>query len=385
MKSTVCLNMIVKDEAPVIRRCLESVRPLIDSWVILDTGSSDGTQDVIREVLGDLPGALHESPFNGFDASRSEAIDLAMARGDADYLLFIDADDLMEVEPGFRMQSLTHDAYRVALHDGPIIHWRPALVSTRLPWRYVGILHEYIECGKPYSLGTLTGANILSVGGGARLREDGQRKKYLRDAELLQQGLVKEPDNSRYVFYLAQSWRDAGEPEKSLEAYDRRAAMGGFAEEVFCAQLYAARLAVNLGRPQAEVMDRFLRAHECRPSRAEALGDLARLCRVNGRRWPLAYMFARQAVAIPYPQDILFVEFDWYDWRALDELAVAAYWVGEYEESARCAERLLAGGKLPAGQHERVTRNLDFARGKLAELGKLGKLGELGSKDLVDA
>ncbi|MBT2544928.1 glycosyltransferase [Streptomyces sp. ISL-44] len=382
MKSTVCLNMIVKDEAPVIRRCLESVRPLIDSWVILDTGSTDGTQDVIREVLGDLPGALHESPFNGFDASRSEAIDLAMARGDADYLLFIDADDLMEVEPGFRMQSLTHDAYRVALHDGPIIHWRPALVSTRLPWRYVGILHEYIECGKPYSLGTLTGANILSVGGGARLREDGQRKKYLRDAELLQQGLVKEPDNSRYVFYLAQSWRDAGEPEKSLEAYDRRAAMGGFAEEVFCAQLYAARLAVNLGRPQTEVIDRFLRAHECRPSRAEALGDLARLCRVNGRRWPLAYMFARQAVAIPYPQDILFVEFDWYDWRALDELAVAAYWVGEYEESARCAERLLAGGKLPAGEHERVNRNLEFARGKLAELGKLG---ELGSKDLVDA
>lgn len=374
--------MIVKDEAPVIRRCLESVRPLIDSWVILDTGSTDGTQDVIREVLGDLPGALHESPFKGFDASRSEAIDLAVARGDADYLLFIDADDLMEVEPGFRMQPLTHDAYRVALHDGPIIHWRPALVSTRLPWRYVGILHEYIECGQPYSLGTLAGANILSVGGGARLREDGQRKKYLRDAELLQQGLVKEPDNARYVFYLAQSWRDAGEPAKSLEAYDRRAGMGGFAEEVFCAQLYAARLAVNLDRPPGEVLDRFLRAHESRPSRAEALGDLARLCRVNGQRWPLAYMFARQAVRIPYPSDVLFVEFDWYDWRALDELAVAAYWVGEYEESARCAERLLAGGKLPPGERDRVIRNLDFARGKL---GRLGKPGEAGVKNLVDA
>ncbi|MFD4247169.1 glycosyltransferase [Streptomyces sp. NPDC058525] len=388
MTPTVCLNMIVKDEAPVIRRCLESVRPLIDSWVILDTGSTDGTQDVIREVLGDLPGALYESPFKGFDASRSEAIDLAMARGDADYLLFIDADDLMEVAPGFRMQPLTHDAYRVALHDGPIIHWRPALVSTRLPWRYVGILHEYIECGRPYGLGTLVGANILSVGGGARLREDGQRTKYLRDAELLQQGLVREPDNARYVFYLAQSWRDAGEPEKSLEAYDRRAAMGGFAEEVFCAGLYAARLAVEVGRPSGEVVDRFLRAHESRPSRAEALGDLARLCRVNGQRWPLAYMFARQAVRIPYPSDVLFVEFDWYEWRALDELAVAAYWVGEYEESARCAERLLAGGKLPAGERERVARNLEFARGKLGEAGQLGEPGDsgrLGAKDLVDA
>ncbi|MGW8881862.1 glycosyltransferase, partial [Streptomyces mirabilis] len=90
MKSTVCLNMIVKNEAPVIRRCLESVRPLIDTWVILDTGSTDGTQDVIRDVFSDLPGALHESPWKGYDGSRSEAIDLA--RAEADYLLFIDAD-----------------------------------------------------------------------------------------------------------------------------------------------------------------------------------------------------------------------------------------------------------------------------------------------------
>ncbi|MFD3542775.1 glycosyltransferase [Streptomyces sp. NPDC058662] len=370
MTPTVCLNMIVKDEAAVVRRCLESVRPLIDSWVVVDTGSTDGTQDVIREVLGDLPGTLHERPFKGFDVSRSEAIELARDR--ADYLLFIDADDLMEVEPGFRMPPLTHDAYRVALHDGPIIHYRPALVSTRLPWRYVGVLHEYIECGMPYGTGTLRGAHIRSVGGGARLK-DGLRAKYLRDAEVLEAGLAAEPDNSRYVFYLAQTWRDAGEPEKSLAAYDRRAGMGGFAEEVFCARLYAARLAEALGRPPGEVVDRYLRAHESRPGRAEALGDLARLCRVGGERWPLAYLFARQAARIPYPADVLFVEFDWYDWRALDELAVAAFWVGEYEESADCAQRLLAGTKLPADQRERVSRNLEFARERI------------GARGLVDA
>ncbi|MFF1747074.1 glycosyltransferase [Streptomyces mirabilis] len=358
MKSTVCLNMIVKDEARVIRRCLESVRPLIDTWVILDTGSTDGTQDVIRDVFSDLPGELHEGAWKGYDGSRSEAIDLA--RDKADYLLFIDADDLMEVKSGFRMPRLTHDAYRVALHDGPIIHWRPALVSTRLPWRYLGVLHEYIDCGKPYSLETFTGANIRSVGGGGRLRKEGQRKKYLRDAATLEQGLIKEPDNSRYVFYLAQSWRDAEEPEKSLAAYDRRATMGGFAEEVFCARLYAARLAARLNRPQAEVFDRFVRTYESRPTRAEALGDLARLCR-ESQRWPLAYMFAQHAVQIPYPRDILFVEHAWYDWQALDELAVAAYWIGEYAESLDCSKRLLKDGKLPAEQHDRVIRNLELA------------------------
>ncbi|MEU1185065.1 glycosyltransferase [Streptomyces sp. NPDC005820] len=352
--------MIVKDEAPVIRRCLESVRPLIDTWVIVDTGSTDGTQDVIREVYGDLPGELYERPWKGYDGSRTEAIELARAR--ADYLFFIDADDVMELEPGFRMPELNRDAYRIDIHSGGFHYWRPALVSTRLPWRYVGVLHEHIHCGSPFSLGRLEGVRMVIVGGGARLRKEGMRAKYLRDAEILQKGLTTEPDNTRYAFYLAQSWRDAGETEKALEAYDRRADMGGWEEEVYCARLWAARLAESLERPSAEVMDRYLRAYETRPSRAEAIGDLARLCRTSGPRWPLAHMFARQAARIPFPQDDLLVEAGWYEWQALDELAVAAYWMGEYEECKDCCERLLESGRLPAEHRERVTQNLELAR-----------------------
>ena len=56
----VCLNMIVKNEAPVIDRCLASVKLLVDSWVIVDTGSSDGTQDRVRSLKAGVPGELHE-------------------------------------------------------------------------------------------------------------------------------------------------------------------------------------------------------------------------------------------------------------------------------------------------------------------------------------
>ncbi|MFC9278890.1 glycosyltransferase [Streptomyces collinus] len=361
MKSTVCLNMIVKDEAHVIRRCLESVRSLIDTWVIVDTGSTDGTQDVIREVYGDLPGRLYERPWKGFDGSRTEAIELA--RDSADYLLFMDADDMMESGPGARMPELGLDAYQLDVRNGTFTYTRRALVSTRLPWRYVGVLHEFVDCGREYSLGTLAGATIVVMGGGGRSKGKSTREKYLADAEILQQGLAKEPDNARYVFYLAQSWGDAGEPAKAIETYDRRAAMGGWEEEVFCSHLYSARLAAQLERPPAEVITRYLAAHESRPTRAEALGELARWCRLNGQRWPLAHMFAQRAAAIPYPRgDQLFVHADWYDWRALDELAVSSYWAREYEESLDCCERLLAGGKLPDEHRDRVLENLEFAR-----------------------
>ncbi|MEW2618876.1 glycosyltransferase [Streptomyces sp. NPDC048106] len=355
--------MIVKNEAPTIRKCLESVRPLIDTWVIVDTGSTDGTQEVIRECFKDFPGKLHERSWKGFDGSRSEAIELA--RDSADYLLFIDADDEMRIQPGFRMPELTLDAYNIALHDGPVVHWRMALVSTKRAWRYVGVLHEYITCDSPHSTGTLEGAHILTIGGGARLRGEGKRQKYLRDAEVLTKALADEPDNARYAFYLAQSWRDAEEPEKALAAYDRRAEMAGWAEETYCARLYAARLAAELKRPMGELTDRFLRAYESRPSRAEAIGDLARLCRLE-RRWPLAHLFAAQATRIPRPTDILFVEMSWHEWRALDELAVASYWIGDYEKSREYCARLLDEGRIPAGERARVTANLRFAQDRLA-------------------
>jgi len=48
--------MIVKNEADVIGRCLRSVLPFISSWSITDTGSTDGTQAIIQEMLGHLPG-----------------------------------------------------------------------------------------------------------------------------------------------------------------------------------------------------------------------------------------------------------------------------------------------------------------------------------------
>ena len=351
--TTICLNMIVKNEAHVIRRALDSVRPLITSWCILDTGSTDGTQDLIREHLKDLPGELHEAPWKGFGASRTEAIELA--RGHADYLLFIDADDELLLPKGFKLPSLKADAYHLYHRLVNLGFLRMDLVATRCPWRYVGVLHEYLESDQPRSSEILKGPVIQERREGARSQDP---RKYERDAEVLEQALLAEPENARYAFYLAQSRKDAGQLEAAIAAYRRRVAMGGWDEEVYVSLLRVAQLLEGLGRPEAEVVQAFLEAYQFRPRRVESLVWLAVYYR-KLEKYHLALLFAERGLKVNRPGDILLVEEDCYTWRCLDEFAVAASWTGRHRDALQACDRLLTEGFLPPGEVNRVRANRD--------------------------
>ncbi|GAB2473375.1 glycosyltransferase family 2 protein [Comamonas humi] len=354
--------MIVKDESAVIERCLSLVRPYVDSWVIVDTGSSDDTMARIEAAMAGIPGKLHQRPWRDFGHNRSEAAALAYASG-ADYLLFMDADDSFVPQPGFAWPALDADAYALMLVSEQMQYTRSALVSTRLQWRWVGVLHEYPDSTPPAaSTPLLEGLHILSTREGARSRDP---DKYKKDAAVLRAALQREPDNARYAFYMAQSLRDAGELQQALEAYRQRMAMGGWYEEQWRAALEAARLEERLGSPLAVVQQSYLAAFELRVQRAEPLVDLARVMR-GQQRFALAYLYAGQACKLPMPDDRLFVEKAGYHWMRWDELSIAAYYVGEYQESLRLCEQLLANPVLPESQRARVEANRQFALGQLA-------------------
>ncbi len=129
--------MIVKNERDVIVRCLNSVKPLIDYWVIVDTGSTDGTQEMIQAHMQDIPGELYERPWENFGYNRTEALELA--KNKADYLLFIDADDYLVFEEGFQLTFLDKDLYTME-HGTKFFSFQyPHLVKTDLPWKYIGM------------------------------------------------------------------------------------------------------------------------------------------------------------------------------------------------------------------------------------------------------
>jgi glycosyltransferase involved in cell wall biosynthesis len=353
--------MIVKNEAGVIRRCLDSVRPFIHHWVIVDTGSSDGTEDIIRGHFSGVPGELHARPWKNFGHNRSEA--LALAQGKADYILVIDADEEIVASPGFVMPSGA-DAYlvRYGFAGSPVTWHRATFIKASLPWRYEGVLHEYLECGQKLDRQKLEGLRVVSYTDGARNKDPVE--KYVNDARILEQGLRDEPNNLRYVFYLAQSYRDAQDFDKAIETYERRASLGGWDEEVYYSLFQVAVLKQRAKRPAEAIVGAYLRAYQYRPSRAEALVELAAYYR-GTKEWALAELFARAALTIAPSGDILFVDTAAYEWRSLDELAIATYYLGKYDESAALNRRLLSEGKIPASHHPRIQQNLEFSLKRL--------------------
>jgi glycosyltransferase involved in cell wall biosynthesis len=360
---TICLSMIVKNEAPVVRRSLGSVRPLIDCWVIVDTGSTDGTQDIIREHLGDLPGELHQRPWVDFAHNRSEALALSAAK--ADYSLIIDADDVFEIPDGFALGRLTADGYYVDIHDAGTRYQRLQLVCNRLRWRYVGVLHEFLVSESAASRGHLP-IVMRRIHDGARHR-DGQT--IWKDVAVLERALAAETNPflaARYGFYLAQSYRSCGEKNKALALFLRRAQLGYWNEEVFFSLYQAAQIKEELGHDASESIALYLHATKAAPNRAEALHGACRLCRIAGRNRE-GYELGRQGLALGLPAEGLFVEPWIYEYGLRDEFAVNAYWAGQYQQSLDACLEVLACPTLPGLERERILANARFALAGLAK------------------
>jgi len=374
-KVTLC--MIVKDETHIIHECLESMVPHVDRYDITDTGSTDGTPEKIKEIMDKhgIPGEVYLSDWKGFGKSRTEAFENAR-KSDAEYAWVIDADD--RVTGNFEYpKSMDHDAYSLKIGRPEFTWYRNQIFRLDKPWKYVGVLHEYAECDKCENVyqGRIEGNYFIEARTmGARNLNVSQVEKYTKDAELLESALNDpeninyDPNNSRYQFYLAQSYFDSQQWEKSEQAYQKRVEQGGWEEEVFYSLYRIGVLSVIQEKPWWEVHAAFLSAWEYRPIRAEPLYELSRLYRAAGKP-RLAYLYARMAVEMPYPhQDILFIGSDVYDWKALDEVASTAFYLHRFNEGMEACQILMKNKNIPKDEMERIINNFNSYREKMVEI-----------------
>lgn len=384
---TIGLCMIVKNEAKIILRCLASASSLADYVLVVDTGSEDGTQELIRGFLSghNLKGEVIDEPWRNFAYNRTFALERLRERGWVDYAMIIDADDVLVQNhdfdaAAFKLQ-IDQDLYDIELTNGGISYFCPQLCRNSLPFRYRGVLHEYLESPPgPITRQTAQGFHIASGREGARSQNP---RKYHDDAAVLENALATETDPflvSRYTFYLAQSYKDCGEREKALQHYLRRAEQGFWIEEVYLALFQAGNLMAALDCPFEEVVAVYERATQSVPARAEALHAASRYCRDHGR-YVEGQEFARRGLGMDKPQG-LFIQPWVYDYGLLDEFSVNAYWTGAYRESLDASLQLLASDKRPPDMLKRVVANARFAADKL-EVRDPPALGRLGAESLV--
>lgn len=366
--------MIVKNETKVLDRLLRSVKEHIAYWVIVDTGSTDGTQQFIREwfAVAGIAGELHERPWENFGHNRQQALELAVASGRADWLLIIDADEELVVTESAALKSLQAGMnYRLEKKHGVLSYFLPALVDLReSTWRWRAPVHEYLEqLSGPKNFTKLAGAHIRYYSGeGARSHGISAEEKFLGDARILKKHLKKHPEDARSQFYLANSYKDAGHFDKAYEAYRSRCSMPGWVEENFMARLWLGGMAIKLNKPDGQVLDQMLEAHAYRPSRAEPLYELARYYRLR-KQYARAFVFAHSGSRISLPDDTLFVSQQVYQWQMLDELGVSAYWAGAYEISLQACDTILQrvsqGLSVPQADLARIRQNRQYSVDKV--------------------
>ena len=332
------LVLMVRNESRILERCLKAVEHVVDAYCITDTGSTDDTCDIARKWLETHPGRLVENTWVDFGTNRTlsfrHAKEFVEATMDptTTYGLLLDAD--MEFVSGRLLeQDLQDSGYTVVQVAGNLEYPNTRLIRMDQPGICKCVTHEYWQVdAKP-----ITKEVCFIVD-----RNDGGCKndKFERDCMLLERGLREEPDNVRYMFYLAQTYHCMGRHEDSIEMYKRRAAAGGWFEEVWYSYYMIAQEYLALDNV-IEFEAWMLRAMSFHPARAEAAYKLTKKFREMGQHYK-AYHYLEIGAPKLRPSDALFIEKDIYEGLFDYERSILDYYVkSDRNEGMRSSVRYM--------------------------------------------
>ena len=323
---TVCLNMIVKNESKIIKRLLDSVSMLIDSYCICDTGSTDDTVQIIEDYFTEknIQGKIVREPFKNFCHNRNVALQSCI--GLSDYVLLLDADMILELNNFNKMLLTTADHFIMFQGTSSFYYQNIRIVKNNGLYKYVGVTHEYIDC--PDTTKACLNKDeifIRDVGDGGC-----KTNKFERDIALLLDGIEKEPTNVRYYFYLANSYHDSGRFTEAINMYKKRIEMGGWKEEVWYSY-YRIGLCYKNSNNFAEALHYWLEGYEYYPERLEAVYEIIKHYRINSKNKLCLtfYKMAKEILKNVVDKDsYLFLQNNVYNYKIYYEYSIFAAYNG---------------------------------------------------------
>jgi len=374
-RPTICFATMCKNEEHCIKNTLESVYKHIDYWIVCDTGSTDETCNIVRNFFAEkgIPGELFVDEWQGFD--KNKTLMMERAKDKADYIMHLDADDLLVGDLHFPMEKVGSDAYFIPVKRGGS-EWKALIIfNGRIHWKFCGVAHTIIKSydrEHGYSTGDLSSPDFYISGEGIGSRSF-DPKKYFYDAEKLQKQffdtLVDDPDglNTRSVFYAAQSYMDCNMYTEALQ-WNRLylKLKDTWIEEYFEAQMRISRIYMILQKPIDQVYWEMQKAIDVFNDRAEphyylgihynSIGDYER----GYQQLKQAQKINLESVKQKY---ILFINEKCYGKFINDELSVSCYWTN------RCAEGIALASSIVndpdfAWAQDRIQNNINLLKEK---------------------
>ena len=396
------LNMIVRNESKVIRRCFDSVLHLIDAIVIVDTGSDDDTIEIMNNYIKEhkLVGEIIQKPWVGglqfdFGYNRNLALRQAedfMQQHDPErklnpYILIMDADNQACGPSGFGSKflidgsSLTLDCYDVEMRQGSTSYNYPWIlkIDPDKKWKWHNPRHEYIGPDGDWSVKSaiLEGGYVHSGREGCRSQN---QYTYLEDTLCFLKQLKDDPKNERACFYAAQSIKDSGLGELGEQLgevlYLYRAQMGCWDEEVYNSLLWVAssqhykfiyydehkndkydhknfhqKIRVE------DIIELLLNAHNRSPARKEAPYYLVKIWNYQ-KKFRLAWSFVQGVLRTPVPSNALFADRDM-EWQLIFEASLSAYYAGDKKDFIDLSKAVIAHPDADSEVKEQAQDNLN--------------------------
>ena len=364
MTPKIVLAMIMKNEESVLPRSLGAALPLIDAYAIVDTGSTDRSREVAREVLAGLPGEIVDIEWTGFADARNKSLELAAKYGE--WIFVLDADDLVELHVPKQdvMKQLNGHVHPVRIQDRETVFTRSTFIHRDTKLEYKCVVHEFLDLREiGYFSPLIEGMTVQYNAAGVGSRNRDQKATYERDIDMIVAALVDCDDpglSARYTYYLGQTYLRLGRSDDAFRTFERRVQLtDGYDQEIYVSYVNMGHLAARLGHSAPERLHHFLMAYETDPERAEAQFFIAELCRANGW-WDIGWRFITDGCERRMNPNKLFNDASVYRWRLDYERSIAAYYVRASAEGRDACLRLLALDGIPPEVREVTTRNLAY-------------------------
>jgi hypothetical protein len=368
----ICLTLIVKNEAKVIERCLKTTLNIISTYCICDTGSTDNTKEVITEFFKKhkIPGVIHDTPWVNFGVNRSILLEKSREHCPDGYSWMIDADDIAHGDlDKSAFKAINSDGSRkyngmfVTIRRGTLEYQRVQFFSNKSKWSYKGALHEQRYLENETECTTVIHSNfwIDSTTDGSRSVDP---KKYENDAKILQAEYDKPNgcEEPHTVFYLAQSYKDAGNIPQAIKYYKERIVLNdkniGYDQEAYisCYQL------VQLVDDFDEKIKYAWKGIEITPKRLEAPYYLIKYAREHNIWRRQIYSMCISIINRTIDPFYMFAIPQVYSFNFDDEVLIYAYYTKHFDDIRLIPviERLSNYIKVNEFYKSRVLQNINY-------------------------